>query len=132
MKGYCKECGREIDEVEYMENKYYGRGLPLAKDWIEEQADGKQQQKEWREREKMRIKECKEWDKLPIEIREILLENQKLLNKYLVELEDDKLVRHSTGSIPLRSGEVDSADNTNSKFSKSKEKAGVKKDANIE
>lgn len=39
MKGYCKECGREIDEVEYMENKYYGRGLPLAKDWNKEDED---------------------------------------------------------------------------------------------
>lgn len=45
MKGYCPECGRVVDETEYTqfngmcgfchraENKYYGRGLPLAKDW---------------------------------------------------------------------------------------------------
>ena len=47
MKGRCPKCGDIIDETEYTqlnmcslcyraENEYYGRGLPLAKDWNKE------------------------------------------------------------------------------------------------
>ena len=71
----------------------------------------------------MRIKECKEWDKLPTEIREILLENQRLINKHLLELDDDREYDIADG---FQDSEIELL------FSKAKEKAGVRKDANIE
>lgn len=79
----------------------------------------------------MRIKECKEWESLPIEIREILLENQKLLNKYLIELENEKSERLLLNENQ-KANVAGSTLPSDSKFSKSKEKAGVRKDANIE
>lgn len=48
MKGHCPKCGRVINDTEYSqgegmcylcykaENEYYGRGLPLAKNWNKE------------------------------------------------------------------------------------------------
>ena len=86
----------------------------------------------------MRIKECKEWDKLPDEVREILLENQKLINQHLLELEDDKsaesmghLVDHQEDGFESQSSD-NPLETAESQFSKAKKGAGVREHANIE
>lgn len=80
----------------------------------------------------MRIKECKEWDKLPTAIQEILLENQRLINKHLAELEDEKDRNSIEGGLSIFTSSTREISPTDSKFSKAKKKAGVRKDANIE
>lgn len=76
----------------------------------------------------MRIKECKEWDNLPIEVREILLENQKIINQHLKDLEDEKERVSGESTTKVK----DMSRHPTSKFSKAKEKARVRPNANNE